>query len=110
MAVPADDAAMMRLIFDSLAAKYAEVLEKLRGIAPFEIKALHVIGGGAQNALLNQMTAMACGVPVVAGPSEATALGNVMVQARAAGLVGSLSEMRRYILRSIETKRYEPRN
>ena len=103
------DAAMIRLIFDSLAAKYAEVLAKLQQVAPFEIKTLHVIGGGAQNDLLNQMTADACGIPVVAGPSEATALGNVMVQARAAGLVGSLEEMRRYILRSIETKRYEPR-
>lgn len=108
MAVPESDAAMIRLIFDSLAAKYAEVLEKLRKVAPFEIKALHVIGGGAQNALLNQMTATACGIPVVAGPSEATALGNVMVQARAAGLVGSLQEMRRYIRRAIETKQYNP--
>ncbi len=108
MAVPADDAAMIRLIFDSLAAKYAEVLDKLRQVAPFEIKTLHVIGGGAQNDLLNQMTATACGIPVVAGPSEATALGNVMVQARAAGLVGSLQEMRRYIRRSIETKTYQP--
>lgn len=110
MAVPEDDAAMIRLIFDSLAAKYAEVLEKLRKVAPFEIKTLHVIGGGAQNDLLNQMTATACGIPVVAGPSEATALGNVMVQARAAGLVGSLQEMRRYIRRSIETKQYNPEN
>ncbi|MBR3846238.1 MAG: rhamnulokinase [Alistipes sp.] len=109
MAVPEDDATLIRLIFDSLAAKYAEVLNKLRGVAPFEIKTLHVIGGGAQNELLNQMTADACGIPVVAGPSEATALGNVMVQARAAGLVGSLTEMRSYILRSIETKRFEPR-
>lgn len=108
MAVPADDAAMMRLIFDSLAAKYAEVLDKLRQVAPFEIKALHVIGGGAQNDLLNQMTSTACGIPVVAGPSEATALGNVMVQARAAGLVGSLGEMRHYIRRSIATKQYSP--
>lgn len=108
MAVPENDARLMRLIFDSLAAKYAEVLEKLRKVAPFEIKTLHVIGGGAQNDLLNQMTANACGIPVVAGPSEATALGNVMVQARAAGLVGSLNEMRRYIRRSIETKRYTP--
>lgn len=108
MAVPENDAQLMRLIFDSLAAKYAEVLEKLRKVAPFEIKTLHVIGGGAQNDLLNQMTATACGIPVVAGPSEATALGNVMVQARAAGLVGSLNEMRRYIRRSIETKRYTP--
>ncbi|MBE6177454.1 MAG: rhamnulokinase [Rikenellaceae bacterium] len=109
MVVPEDDATLIRLIFDSLAAKYAEVLNKLRGVAPFEIKTLHVIGGGAQNELLNQMTADACGIPVVAGPSEATALGNVMVQARAAGLVGSLTEMRSYILRSIETKRFEPR-
>ena len=105
---PADDAATMRLIFDSLAAKYAEVLENLRKLAPFPIETLHVIGGGAQNDLLNRMTARACGIPVVAGPSEATALGNVMVQARTAGLVGSLAEMRRYVRRSIATKTYEP--
>ena len=109
LTVPEGDAQLIRLIFDSLAAKYAEVLAKLQQVAPFDIKTLHVIGGGAQNDLLNQMTSDACGIPVVAGPSEATALGNVMVQARAAGLVGSLEEMRRYILRSIETKRYEPR-
>ena len=108
-AVPEGDAQMIRLIFDSLAAKYADVLGKLQQVAPFEIKTLHVIGGGAQNDLLNQMTADACGIEVVAGPSEATALGNVMVQARAAGLVGSLEEMRRYISRSIETKHYAPR-
>lgn len=108
MTTPQSDAQLIRLIFDSLAAKYAEVLGKLQQVAPFEIKTLHVIGGGAQNDLLNQMTADACGIDVVAGPSEATALGNVMVQARAAGLVGSLAEMRRYISRSIETKRYEP--
>lgn len=107
--VPADDAAMMRLIFDSLAAKYAEVLGKLRQLAPFEIKCLHVIGGGAQNDLLNRMTADACGIPVVAGPAEATALGNIMVQARAAVVVGSLAGMRQYIRRSIETKTYEPK-
>ena len=105
---PADDAATMRLIFDSLAAKYAEVLRKLQSLAPFRIECLHVIGGGAQNELLNRMTAAACGIPVVAGPAEATALGNVMVQARAAGVVGSLSEMRRYIRKSIATKTYEP--
>ena len=110
LAVPQDDAAMIRLIFDSLAAKYAEVLNNLRAVAPFEIKTLHVIGGGAQNGLLNQMTADACGIPVVAGPTEATALGNVMVQARAAGLVGSLAEMRRYIRRSIETTTFTPKN
>lgn len=79
----------MRCIFESLAARYGEVLGNLRGVAPFAIERLHVIGGGAQNDLLNQLTADACGIPVVAGPSEATAIGNVMVQARALGLVGS---------------------
>ena len=86
------------------------MLNNLRAVAPFEIKTLHVIGGGAQNGLLNQMTADACGIPVVAGPTEATALGNVMVQERAAGLVGSLAEMRRYIRRSIETTTFTPKN
>ncbi len=107
--VPASDAQMVRLIFDSLAAKYAEVLGKLQQVSPVKLNTLHVIGGGAQNDLLNQMTADACGIPVVAGPSEATALGNVMVQARAAGLVDTLLDMRRYIRRSIETKTYQPR-
>ena len=99
---------MVRLIFDSLAARYAEVLNNLREVAPFAIKTLHIIGGGAQNALLNQMTADACGVEVVAGPAEATALGNVMVQARTAGLVGSLDEMRAYIRRSIQCEVFHP--
>lgn len=108
VAAPANDASLMRLIFDSLAAKYAEVLGMLRQLAPFEIECLHVIGGGAQNDLLNRMTAKACGIPVVAGPAEATALGNIMVQARTAGVVSSLAEMRQYIRRTIETKIYEP--
>lgn len=108
VAVPKDDAAMMRLIFDSLAAKYASVLDTLRDVAPFPIERLHVIGGGARNELLNQMTADAVGLPVVAGPDEATALGNILIQARAAGVTASLEEMRSYIRRSIETKIYQP--
>jgi len=84
------------------------VLRQLQSLAPFRIERLHVIGGGSQNELLNRLTAAACGIPVVAGPSEATALGNIMVQARAAGQVSTLAEMRRYIRRSIETKMYEP--
>lgn len=106
--VPVDDAALMRCIFESLAARYGEVLDKLRGVAPFAIERLHVIGGGAQNDLLNQLTADACGIPVVAGPSEATAIGNVMVQARALGLVGSLAEMRDYIRRSVAVEEFLP--
>lgn len=106
--VPADDAALMRCIFESLAARYGEVLDRLRAIAPFPIERLHVIGGGAQNDLLNQLTADACGIPVVAGPSEATAIGNVMVQARALGLVGSLVQMRDYIRRSVAVREFLP--
>ena len=106
--VPADDAALMRCIFESLAARYGEVLDRLRAIAPFPIERLHVIGGGAQNDLLNQLTADACGIPVVAGPSEATAIGNVMVQARALGLGGSLVQMRDYIRRSVAVREFLP--
>ena len=105
---PADDAAVMRCIFDSLALKYREVFDKLRRLAPFALRTLHVIGGGAQNELLNRMTASAVGVPVVAGPSEATAIGNIMVQAKALGLASTLQEMRRMTAASITTHRYEP--
>ena len=90
---PADDAALVRCIFESLAARYGEVLGNLRGVAPFAIERLHVIGGGAQNDLLNQLTADA----------------NVMVQARALGLVGSLARMRDYIRRSVEVREFLPR-
>lgn len=94
------DAQMIRLIYDSLAAKYAEVFSKLRSIAPFPIEVLHIIGGGCRNELLDQMTADACGVKVVAGPAEGTALGNVMVQA---GL------SRRELAASVETKTFLPK-
>lgn len=106
---PADDAALVRCIMESLAARCGEVLDQLRGFAPFAIERLHVIGGGARNDLLNQLTADACGIPVVAGPAEATAVGNIMIQARALGLAGSLDEMRRSIRRSVETREYLPR-
>jgi len=109
MAAPADDAAVVRLIFDSLAARYAEVLQQLQSLAPFRIERLHVIGGGARNDLLNQLTADACGIPVAAGPAEATAVGNIMIQARALGLAGSLEEMRDCIRRSVETREFLPR-
>ncbi len=65
--------------------RYRQVLENLRSLSPRPIETLHVIGGGSRNDLLNQFTANAIGIPVVAGPSEATAIGNVMIQAMAAG-------------------------
>ncbi len=80
-AVPKDDGEIIRLIYESLAARYAETFKALEQIAGHPIDVLHIIGGGSQNGLLNRMTADACGVKVIAGPAEGTALGNVMVQA-----------------------------
>ena len=81
-AAPRDDGEMMSCIYHSLADRYAEVLALLRQLAPFEIRRLHVIGGGSANTLLNRWTERATGIPVVAGPTEATAIGNIMVQAK----------------------------
>ena len=102
------DAQIVSCIFHSLACRYKEVLDMLQGFAPFRIEKLHIIGGGSANALLNQWTADAIGLPVVAGPMEATAIGNVMVQAQAAGLVKDRWEMRRLIARTFEVQTYYP--
>ncbi len=105
---PQNDAEVVRTIFESLALRYREVLEMLESMAPFAIDVLHIIGGGSKNRLLNQYTANAIGKRVVAGPSEATAIGNVMMQAVAAGAVGSLAEAREIIRRSVETEEFLP--
>ncbi|MDR3268191.1 MAG: rhamnulokinase [Tannerella sp.] len=106
--VPDTDAAYIRCIFDSLANRYKEVLEALAAMAPFPIEKLHVIGGGSQNALLNQFTADATGLPVVAGPSEATAIGNCLMQAKAAGLVADRWEIRRIVAKSFPLQTFLP--
>ncbi len=80
----------------------------LRGFAPFAIDKLHIIGGGSANDLLNQWTADTLGIPVIAGPTEATAIGNVMMQAKAAGAVKDRWEMRRFVAQSFDVKRFEP--
>jgi len=102
------DAQIVSCIYHSLADRYKEVLDMLQGFAPFKIEKLHIIGGGSANALLNQWTADAIGIPVVAGPTEATAIGNIMVQAKAAGLVKDRWEMRRMIANAFEVKTYNP--
>jgi rhamnulokinase len=99
---------MLSCIYHSLAERYREVLDMLQEVAPFKIEKLHVIGGGSANDLLNQWTADAIGMPVVAGPTEATAIGNLMVQAKAAGLVKDRWTMRKMIAQSFETKTYNP--
>lgn len=107
---PSNHAEFVRCIFESLSLKYKYVLGKIKGLAPFPIEKLHVIGGGSKNPLLNQWTANALGIPVIAGPSEATAIGNIMIQAKAAGCVDSHAEMRRIIRESIHLEEFEPKN
>lgn len=106
--VPADDAHVIRLIYDSLTSKYSSTLSELRSLSPEPIRVLHVIGGGSRNDFLNQLTANACNIPVIAGPAECTAVGNVMVQARSSGMFSGLQEMRDYIRRNVTTKTYTP--
>jgi rhamnulokinase len=107
--VPEGHAAICRCIFDSLAKRYHQVFGWLKDFAPFDINVLHIIGGGSKNNFLNQLTADACGVTVLAGPQEGTALGNIMLQAKAAGEVKDVWEMRKIIANSIEMTRFEPK-
>lgn len=106
--VPEDYRAMARCIFESLAMRYRQVLGYLKEMAPFPIEKLHVIGGGSRNGYLMQMAANSIGMPVVTGPVEGTAIGNIMLQAKAAGVVSDMFEMRGIIADSIETKTYLP--
>lgn len=97
-----------RCIFDSLALRYREVMQWLRSVAPFPIDVLHVIGGGSLNHQLNQATANATGTTVLAGPQECTALGNIMLQAKAANVVSTHAEMRAIVARDTDLRRYTP--
>jgi rhamnulokinase len=100
----------VRCILESLASGYARTLKAATALAGTSIDVVHVVGGGSQNKLLCQLTADAVGLPVVAGPVEATALGNVLVQARAAGAVPStLEEVRALTAASTSLRSYEPR-
>ncbi len=108
-AAPANDAEMLSCIYHSLAERYKEVLDMLQEVAPFKIKKLHVIGGGSANDLLNQWTADAIGMPVVAGPTEATAIGNLMVQAKAAGLVKDRWAIRKIIREAFSVTEFLPK-
>ncbi|MHA7146049.1 rhamnulokinase [Arthrobacter sp. TmT3-37] len=110
-AAPSSRAAVVRCILDSLAEAYARTLRDAVRLSGHAIDVIHVVGGGSQNALLCQLTADRTGLPVLAGPVEATALGNVLVQARAAGLVAAgpgLTGIREAARAAARTVRYEP--
>jgi rhamnulokinase len=98
----------VRACLDSLALTYRRTLAGLEELTGRKIDVIHIVGGGSQNEFLNQMTADACGRPVIAGPVEATAAGNILVQAMAVGALKSLAEIRAVVRKSFEVKRYEP--
>lgn len=105
---PETPADYVRVVYRSLAKRYGEITEWLRELSPVEIKRLHVIGGGSRNKYLMQMAADTLGIPVVAGPAECTALGNVLMQLRASNLLSTLKEMREVAINSTETETYHP--
>jgi rhamnulokinase len=107
--VPQDRAAVVRCVLDSLACRHRWSLERAEQLAGRRADVLHIVGGGAANSLLCRLTADLIGRPVLAGPVEATAVGNLLVQARAAGELGSLAEMREVAARSLPPRRYDPR-
>ena len=106
---PESHAEFVRCILESLALKYRATLDQLRRLNPRAMARIHLIGGGAQNGVLCQFTANATALPVLVGPIEATATGNIMVQALAAGEVQSLAEMREIIRSSFVPVSYSPR-
>jgi rhamnulokinase len=105
---PEGPAAVARCVFESLALKYRHAIEQAESLAGRAIETISVVGGGSQNSLLCQLTADATRRPVLAGPVEATALGNLMVQAYARGHLASLGEIREAVRRSVEVQEYEP--
>ena len=108
-AVPGTPAEVVRCVLESLAAAYARTLDQAERLTGRTVEVVHVVGGGSQNALLCRLAADASGRTVLAGPEEATALGNVMVQARTAGsLTGTLEELRAATAARLDLRRYEP--
>jgi rhamnulokinase len=107
--VPASRPALVRCILDSQAGAFARAIADARRLSGLDIATIHIVGGGSRNELLCQLTADACGMPVIAGPVEATALGNVLVQARARGLIrGDLATLRSVVRATQPLRSYEP--
>ena len=108
-AEPASPAAFCRTILESLALRYRQVLESLEALLERRLELIHIVGGGSRNQVLNQFVADATGRPVIAGPSEATAAGNVLVQAIGGGVLSGLREARQVVKRSFPVTTAEPK-
>jgi rhamnulokinase len=107
--IPASRSALVRCILESLALKYSIVLKQLEEISGVKVKTIHIVGGGSQNRLLNQFTANACRCEVIAGPVEATAMGNVLTQLLGCGAIRSLSDLRKIVRNSCALSCFSPR-
>jgi rhamnulokinase len=107
---PGDEGTLVRCCLESLALKYRWAIERLESILGTTIRTIHVVGGGTKNALLCQFTADACGRPVHAGPVEATAIGNILMQAIGRKRLGSIADLRAVVARSFPVTVYEPRD
>ena len=108
--IPENEGAFVRCAMESLALKYRWTIERIEAILGSTIRSIHVVGGGSRNALLCQFTADACSRPVYGGPIEATAAGNVLLQAMARGKLGSLADARAVVAKSFPVLTYEPRD
>ncbi len=100
----------MRALYESLALKYRAVAEQIAGVSGKPSSVIHIIGGGSKNVFLNQLAANACGMKVVAGPEEATAVGNAMVQAMGLGVIAKLSEAKSMIRAAFPIRELAPRD
>ncbi len=108
--VPRDEGELVRCANESLALKYRQVLGGLEELTGNKIEVIHIVGGGSKNKILNQFTADACQRPVLSGPVEATAMGNLLTQVRSSGELSSLAEMRQVVRNSTELEEFNPRN
>jgi rhamnulokinase len=109
-AAPSNRGALMRVVYESLALKYRRINEQICSVCGNESKVVHIVGGGSKNIMLNQFVADALGLPVVAGPEEGTAVGNLMVQAMGLGIIKSMQEALPIIRQAFPLKEYKPRD
>src|SRR5437870_3884256 len=106
--IPDEPATLAKVVLDSLALRCAAILRTIESLTKRRISGAQIVGGGSQNDYLNQATANATGLTILAGPVEATVIGNVLVQAIAAGRFGSSAEARRHVAENIRLRRFEP--
>ena len=108
--IPKGKPALVRCVLQSLASRYKQAIDHLNKCLPTPVTQLHIIGGGSQNDLLNQLTANATGIPVLAGPTEATAIGNILTQAMAKGDINNIQQLKAVVAQNFNPKIYLPKN